>query len=585
MRTSKIMAFLVVTVSVVLMTGVTAQGQTTWYVDDDAPNDPGPGTPQVSDPLEDGSAEHPFDSIQEGINAAVNGDTVLVAGGTYDDDIGDLDFAGRLITVRSQNGPETCIIDCEHQGRGFHFHSGETAEAVLDGFTITNGDSDSGGGIYNDGSSPTVINCIFMNNSAATGGGMYNSDSSPTLINCTFSDNSANDNGGGMYNNVSSPTVIACTFSRNSGGYGGGMYNYYSHPTIANCTFEQNRVSTRGAGVFNQDSAPWFIECLFTQNDSDVRGGGISNDKSPITLLNCTFTENSAALGGGIYSYLSDFAAVNCTFANNSAANGGGMFNFTSDSTIRNCVFEYNLASTSNGSGMHNFRSSPSVTNCIFDSNSALSAYGGGMCNRESPTTITNCVFYNNFAGYGGGGVYNKDCSPTVTNSILWSDTPDEILNHPSAPIVMYCDVQGGWPGVGNIDCDPLFVQPRYWDKGSTLGGPKDDSRVDGDYHLQSGSPRINAGNPAYNPSGATDLDGHTRVLCNRVDMGAYEFGIGDYDCDRVVDLTDFAYWALCMTGPDAGPYGAGCEAFDFELDTDVDVADFAGFQRVFGGP
>lgn len=62
------------------------QAQITWYVDDDAANDPGPGDPTVSDPLEDGTAEHPFDAIQEGIDAANDGDEVLVADGSCADD-------------------------------------------------------------------------------------------------------------------------------------------------------------------------------------------------------------------------------------------------------------------------------------------------------------------------------------------------------------------------------------------------------------------------------------------------------------------------------------------------------------------
>jgi hypothetical protein len=126
------------------------RAQTTWYVDDDAPGDPGPGDPTISDPLEDGSADHPFDAIQEGIDAAVDGDTVLVLDGTYTGEGNrNLDFAGRLITVRSENGPENCIIDCEQAGRGFKFRTGETADAVVDGLTITNGNVgyEAGGGV------------------------------------------------------------------------------------------------------------------------------------------------------------------------------------------------------------------------------------------------------------------------------------------------------------------------------------------------------------------------------------------------------------------------------------------------------
>jgi len=160
-----------------------AHAQTTWYVDDDAPGDPGPGDPTISDPLEDGSAEHPYDAIQEGIDAAVDGDTVLVLDGRYTGDGNrDIDFGGRQITVRSENGPDTCIIDCEHAGRGFYFHTGETADAAVEGITIMNGSTYDGGGVSCESSSPTITDCKFESNwSSWYGGGMYNSDSSPTV--------------------------------------------------------------------------------------------------------------------------------------------------------------------------------------------------------------------------------------------------------------------------------------------------------------------------------------------------------------------------------------------------------------------
>ena len=105
----------------------------------------------------------------------------------------------------------------------------------------------------------------------------------------------------------------------------------------------------------------------------------------------------------------------------------------------------------------------------------------------------------------------------------------------------------------------------------------------DDNLRLSPGSPSRNTGDPDYEPEpGATDLDGHARILCGRVDMGTYESGIGDFDCDDVVRLIDFAHWDACMTGPDAGPYPPGCELFDFELDNDVDLDDFAGFLSVF---
>ncbi|MFQ5414300.1 MAG: choice-of-anchor Q domain-containing protein [Phycisphaerae bacterium] len=100
------------------------------------------------------------------------------------------------------------------------------------------------------------------------------------------------------------------------------------------------------------------------------------------------------------------------------------------------------------------------------------------------------------------------------------------------------------------------------------------------------GSPSINRGDPNFVPvPGETDLDGHARVLCSAVDMGPYEFGIGDVDCDESVDLNDYAALTLCLQGPDTAPGDPDCIPFDFDADADVDLADVAGFQRVFTPP
>ena len=139
----------------------------TIYADDDAPNDPGPGDPTVSDPAEDGSSEHPYDAIQEGIDAAVDGDELVVAPGTY---VENVDFQYTQVLVRSQSPEDpgtvaSTIIDGDGTGITVAmFGPGFSPWAAeLNGFTVRN----SGGpGIACGGGSPVVQNCMITSNGA-----------------------------------------------------------------------------------------------------------------------------------------------------------------------------------------------------------------------------------------------------------------------------------------------------------------------------------------------------------------------------------------------------------------------------------
>ena len=194
------------------------------YVDDDALFDPGPGDPDISDPYEDGSMEHPFDAIQEAIDAAMPGDTVIVLDGTYTGTGNhDISFLGKPITIRSQNGPDNCIIDAQGGNvGGFNFTHGEGADSVVDGVKIINihFSVPSGAAIHSDGSSPTIKNCIIRDNILGEGGAVYcSSYSNPTIIDCTIRHNNAH----GIWIGFDSTALILGTvrfISNNLAGYG-----------------------------------------------------------------------------------------------------------------------------------------------------------------------------------------------------------------------------------------------------------------------------------------------------------------------------------------------------------------------------
>ncbi|MFC1634918.1 C10 family peptidase [Planctomycetota bacterium] len=293
------------------------------YVDTDAPGDPGPNDTTRSDLQEDGSPEHPFDAIQEAIDAAVSRDIVIILGGTYTGDGNrDLDYKGKAITVRSEdpNKLDLVIIDCqgsvEEPHRGFEFHSYEMPSSVLDGVTVVGGYYERGGAFYcKDCARPTVRNCNFDRNSASVGGAIYNESAGPTLTDCTFSRNTT-EAGGAIYNYgelaACSPVLTGCVFYANTATYNGGaMYNLgqYAQPVLTNCTFIWNSVSIGGGGAIrnNFSAGMALTNCLFAKNSAALFGGAIRcSNGSSATITNCTLSNNSAGNGNALACTLDD---------------------------------------------------------------------------------------------------------------------------------------------------------------------------------------------------------------------------------------------------------------------------------------
>ena len=231
-----------------------------------------------------------YPTIQPAIDAAFPGDTVIVADGTYTGEGNrDIDFLGKAITVKSQNGPENCIIDCQTLGSAFYFHNQEEANSVLAGFTITRGYI----GLFFSGSNPSIVNCTIIDNGTLmpkpVTSGIICRNSSPKISNCDISRNFAVKSGGGVYCDSNSSL------------------------TITNSTIAANTATYHGGGIYCKDSNLTLINCALTGNSATFDGGAIENVRSSTTVKNCTFTGNSAGNGGAIHYHDSTIALVlNC---------------------------------------------------------------------------------------------------------------------------------------------------------------------------------------------------------------------------------------------------------------------------------
>lgn len=246
--------------------------------------------------------------IQAGIDAAANGDIVLVAPGTY---LENINFHGKAITVKSVEGAASTVIDGGNPqnpdfGSTVRFTSGEGNDSVLKGFHITNGvgtyadmgggDWDyCGGGVYSHKATPTIVDNAVTGNSARYGGGLYfnsvGGQEEHLIENCYISNNHS-EFGGGMYCNITRPVIKNCIIENHENG--GGMWlqplTWYE-ATIKNNIIRKNYNRDIGSGVYH---AGW--------------GGGICCQGEALIEGNI-ITENLGKMGGGLY--ISDSKVIN----------------------------------------------------------------------------------------------------------------------------------------------------------------------------------------------------------------------------------------------------------------------------------
>jgi probable HAF family extracellular repeat protein/parallel beta-helix repeat protein/predicted outer membrane repeat protein len=459
-----------------------------------------------------------FGTIQAALDAALDGDTVEVAAGTYTGSGNrDLNFSGKAITLQSvlPTDPNLTVIDCQGLGRGFVLLNDEEGDSVIDGFTVLNGfHLDSGGGIDCNDVSPTIRNCIFDNcTSDGNGGGLASRKGGPRLNDIIFRNCRADLDGGALYCfEESSPILNTCSFTNNSAAqHGGGIAGDNGNPSLSNCDFTQNQApnGNGGAGYFLNNSSPSIQNCTLTSNNAGGAGGGLALDGSSGTVANCQLQNNIAGSGGGGLACTSGSSTTirsNQITDNQSGGQGGGLSVDSSSPAISRCLIKNNTSSF-DGGGIAVTGSGSSVTleSCLAQGNLGTQGNGGGIYSEEAALHIENCTVTQNQAIL-GGGVSSVFGTLTITNTVLWSDTPDELLNFADLTVSfsnIMLDPNDTFTGNGNINSDPNFTGPN-------------------DFRLAEASPCINSGDPNMTFAGDLDLDERPRAF-DTVDMGAYE--------------------------------------------------------------
>ena len=342
---------------------------------------------------------------------------------------------------------------------------------------------------------------------------------------------------------------------------------------------------------------------------------------SGTTVIGCVFLENHSLDGGGMCNTEGSRALVrDCSFVSNWANFGGAVANWESNPRLTACFFDGNSAAD-RGGALYNYQgSSPLVFNSVFRGNAAV--LGSAISNRSDGFGVfTNCTVVGNLAADSGGGMHNDSSDVRVYNTIFRGNGAQPIANDQSSPVIRYCNIEGGYKGVGNIDVDPLFVRNPHPGPDGEWGTDDDDY---GDLDLLPASPCIDAGWNTVVPRDAEDVDndgdtderfpfdlgGDPRFVddpdtddtgrCGEpcelpiVDMGAYEYQIdgcvrepawqcdGDVDGDGQVNPVDAGLVQAAFCGGENCGDDALCQ-YDVDCDGQINPVDAGIVQSLFG--
>ncbi|MEW6747033.1 MAG: right-handed parallel beta-helix repeat-containing protein [Planctomycetota bacterium] len=437
-------------------------------------NPPGGRAVSAADAGESPRSIHvlPPGTIQAAIDTAADGDTILVAAGTY---VETIDFKGKTITLRSEAGPDRTIIDGGCSGPVVRFCSGEGPGASLDGFTLTNGKAPFGAGVLCvRSSSPTIQDCVVANNEAiCAGGGIFVLRSSPRILGNEIVWNSARTMGGGICCGDQSDVVIEGNrISSNRADKGGGVTCAACRASLSGNEITENEALTDGGGIYCDHPAEVQIEENVVSRNAAAGsyGGGIFIGGGSVTISRNNIRDNrSVKFGGGIHCCW----RVTCRIEGNLLA--------------RN--------SSNRGAG---------IACCAMKDEGGLAV-------------LANNTIVSNDATSTGGGLYCADAAADVFGSILWGSKapqgPQVFLASAGQVTITYSNIEGGWAGANNMTRDPLFV-----------------AAGEGNFHLSPVSPCIDAGSDTLSGLAPTDLDGSPRLVDGNgdskklLDMGAYEF-------------------------------------------------------------
>ena len=365
-----------------------------------------------------------FPTIQDAIDYASDNDIIMVNAGTYTG-TGDsvIDTKGKAIIIQANGGtPESTILDGEGKRRVVVCTSGEDETTIIKGFTITNGYSPYGSGVYCHSSSPRILSCFIVENDAVAssgirygGGGVCGYKSSLSLIECliaynTCSYSDSNTGGGGIsltFGN-GSPLLQECVIRDNDGlEYGGLHASQGCSPILDDCIIKDNS----GTGITTYGSNMSLENCEITGHAAGGILVSVYSSTSPTNITNCMISDNQAGRGIQIRNPLGGLIEGciienhNSTSMTDGGAGGGIRSTYSGPLDIKDCIVRNNTARSGGGIYLDD-NAVGEIQNCIVTGNSATSSWtgsGGGMLIGSA--TLDNCTVSNNFARTSGGGI------------------------------------------------------------------------------------------------------------------------------------------------------------------------------------